>query len=312
MSNDLKIPLIPLALRRMTGVKTVSSGAVNRKIPQAEFEEGCRRHQQEAAGRLSSMPDVVAGLWKTEGFATTMGKYRLPENTLNDPKIPRESYGITHVGYGAASTEHTLFNTKELIDIVETRSEPNYRGFTYEGIGSILRIYEPGIFKFMCGALGLIPSNAPPGPDKTGFFSEFFSSFPPETQWLITHGYGRLVGFSKISVYKAIEEAQTLPPERVAPCVQGTAFAFAMMNSVEMARLLDSSAIPYDAKVRAAFQNGLVYGLIFCDWFVPGFLASFQPSGKLSEQLVAQARDEAALNQKRGYPLPFHLENPVT
>ena len=312
MSNDLKIPLIPLALRRMAGVKTVSSGAVNRKIPQAEFQEGCRRYQQEAAQNVADMPHVVAGLWKSEGFATTMGKYRLAENTLNDPKIPRESYGITHVGYGAASTEHTLFNTKELNDIVETLSEPNYRGFTYEGIGSILRIYEPGIFKFMCGTLGLIPSNAPPGPDKTGFFADFYSKFPAEVQWLITHGYGRLVGFSKISVYKAIDEALTLPAARVAPCVQGTAFAFAMMNSVEMARLLDNSAVPYEANVRAAFQNGLVYGLVFCDWFTPGFLAKFQAAGKLSEQLVTKAREEAALNQKRGYPLPFHLENQVT
>ncbi|HEV8293310.1 MAG TPA: hypothetical protein VGP94_15345, partial [Tepidisphaeraceae bacterium] len=98
MSKDLAISLIPLALRRMTGVKTVSSGAVNRPIPQSEFQDGCRRHQQEAAQSLYNMPSVVAGLWKTEGFATTMGKYRLAENTLNDPKIPRESYGITHVG----------------------------------------------------------------------------------------------------------------------------------------------------------------------------------------------------------------------
>ena len=296
----------------MTGVKTVSSGAVNRPIPQSEFQEGCRRHQQEAAQSLYNMPSVVAGLWKTEGFATTMGKYRLAENTLNDPKIPRESYGITHVGFGAASTEHALFDTKQLTEIVETLSEPNYRGFTYEGIGSILRIYEPGIFKFMCGALGLIPKGAPDGPDKTGFFADFYSAFPPNVRWLITHGYGRLVGFSKISVYKAFDEALTLPPEHIAPCVQGTAFAFAMMNSVEMARLLDKSAIPYEPYVRAAFQNGLVYGLIFCDWFVPGFLAQFHPAGKLSEQLLTKARDEASLSQKRGYPLPFHLENPVT
>ena len=164
----------------------------------------------------------------------------------------------------------------------------------------------------MCGQLGLIPKNAPPGPDKTGFFARFFSDFRPDVQWLITHGYGRLVGFSKISVYKAIDEALTLPPDRVAPCVQGTAFAFAMMNSVEMARLLENSAIPYQANVRAAFQNGLVYGLIFCDWYVPGFLASWRPSGPLAEKLASKARDEAALNQKRGYPLPFHLENPVS
>jgi hypothetical protein len=296
----------------MNGVKTVSSGALNRQIPQAEYIDCCRKHQQEAARGQTDMPTVVTGLWKTEGLSTTLGKYLLPENTLNDAKIPREAYGIAHVGFGAASTEATLFDTGKLIDVVDRLAEPRYKGLMYEGMGSIVRIYEPGIFKFMCGQLGLIPKNAPPGPDKTGFFAKFFAGFPPDVQWLITHGYGRLVGFSKISVYKAIDEATTLPPERVEPCVRGIAFAFAMMNSVEMARLLENSAIPYNDKVRAAFQNGLVYGMVFCDWFTPGFLAAWRPSGPLGEKLVAKARDEAALNQKRGYPLAFHLENPVT
>ena len=296
----------------MNGVKTVSSGATNRQMPQAEYVEGCRRYQRDATANPSDMPSVVTGLWKTEGLSTTLGKYILPENTLNDPKIPRESYGIAHVGFGAACTEATLFDTRKLVDVVERLAEPNYRGLMYEGMGSIVRIYEPGIFKFMCGQLGLIPKNAPPGPDKTGFFAKFFAGFPKDVQWLITHGYGRLVGFSKISVYKAIDEAASLPAERIEPCVRGIAFAFAMMNSVEMGRLLENSAIPYNDKVRAAFQNGLTYGLIFCDWFVPGFLSKWRPSGKLGEKLVSKAIDESALNQKRGYPLPFHLENPVT
>lgn len=296
----------------MTGVKTVSSGAVNRTIPQDEFSKTCKQYQQESARNLTSMPKVVAGLWKSEGFATTFGKYRLPENTLYDARIPRESYGITHVGYGAASAEHTLFDAAKLTEIVETLSEPNYRGFTYEGIGSILRIYEPGIFKFLCGALGLIPKGAPPGPDKAGFFAKFYSAYPKDTQRLITHGYGRLVAFSNLSVYKAIDEASRLPPERVGPCVMGIAFAFAMMNNEEMPRLLENSAIGYTPEIRTAFQNGLTYGMIFCDWFAPGFLAAWTPVGPLEEKLISKARDEAAKSRKRGYPLAFALENPLT
>ena len=298
-------------MRRMNGVKTVSSGAVNRTIPQDEFPLTCLRYQQEAAAHSENMPHVVTGLWKSEGFATTFGKYRLPENTLNDPRIPRESLGITHVGYGAASNEHAKFDTAMLHDIAERKCHPLYRGFMYEGLGSILRIYEPGIFKFMCGALGLIPKDAPPGPDKTGFFANFYKDFTPEQQRLITHGYGRLVAFSKISVYKAIEEALSLPKERIGPCVMGIAFAFAMMNSEEMPRLLNNSAIAYDPPIRAAFQSGLVFGVVFCDWFAPGMLASWKPQQKLEEELIGLARSEAALNEKRGYILPFALQSPV-
>jgi len=138
----------------MNGVKTVSSGATNRQMPQAEYVEGCRRYQRDATANPSDMPSVVTGLWKTEGLSTTLGKYILPENTLNDSKLPRESYGIAHVGFGAACTEATLFDTRKLVDVVERLAEPNYRGLVYEGMGSILRIYEPGIFKFTCGRWG--------------------------------------------------------------------------------------------------------------------------------------------------------------
>ncbi len=307
-NNNLSISLVPLALRRMTGVKTVSSGALNRQIPQAEFVDACRKYQTEAAASRQSMPKVVAGLWKSEGLATTFGKYRLPDNTLNDPRIPRESLGITHVGYGAATTEFAHFDTAKISEIIETKSEPNYQGFTHEGVGSILRIYEPGIFKLMCGILGLIPFPAKAGPDRSGFFRKFFAAFTPEQQRLIMHGYGRLIAFSKISVYKAIDESIRLPAERVEPGVQGIAFAFAMMNNEEMPRLLENSAIDYPSPIRAAFQKGLVYGIVFCEWFTPGFLAAWKPQGKLEGRLIERCREESELNLKRGYILPFQLE----
>jgi hypothetical protein len=312
MSKSLKISLIPLALRRMNGVKTVSSGAVNRLVPQTEFIESCKRYQQEAAAKLPDLPALVDGLWKVEGLSTTLGKYRLPENTLNDPRLPREVYGISHVGYGAACTEHAMFDQAKLHEIAETKCEPNYRNFMLEGIGSILRIYEPGVFKFMCGMLGLIPRDAPPGPSRDGFFSGFLSAFTPEAQRLITHGYGRLVAFSRMSVYKALEEAMALPASRVEPCAQGIAFAFFMMNSQEIPRLMDNSDIPHPGPVRAAFQNGLVYAIVFSDWFVPGLLAKWQSRGKLEGKLIELARAESALNFKRGYPLAFRLDNPLT
>jgi hypothetical protein len=307
---DLSISLLPLALRRIKGVKVVSSGAVNRPIPQAEFGDTLRRYQRQAATVNASMPEVVTGLWRSEGLSTTFGKYRLPENTLNDPAVPRESLPIAHVGYGAASTEFSRFDIRLLHEIVATKSHPDFRGFATEGIGSILRIYEPGIFKFMCGALGLIPKGAPPGPDKSGFFADFFAGWSAEEQRLIVHGYGRLVAFSKISIYKAIEEAMALPPACVCSCVQGAAFAFAMMNSQEMPRLLARSDIGYPADIRAAFQDGMTYAMIFCEWFAPGFLAAWTPRHPLEATLIDRARQEDRLNQTRGFPLPFALEHP--
>lgn len=311
MADALSVSLVSSALGRVRGVRTVSSGTVRREVPQSEVVDTYKRYQREAAADPSNTPGVVAGLWKSEGFSGSFGKRPLPENTLNDPRIPRESLGIGHVGYGAATSEFAAFDTGKIIEIIETHANPNYRQFSYEGIGSMLRIYEPGFFKLMSGVLGLIPLRARPGPDSSGFFARFLSAFPPDTQSLIVHAYGRMLAFSNISVYKAIRQSQQLPAERVEPCVRGIGFAFAIMNHVEMARLLENSAIPFPDRIRAEFQTGMVYAMVFCDWFVPGFLAAWRPQGKLEERLVAQARADAALNVRRGYPLPFRLENPI-
>jgi hypothetical protein len=306
----LTFSILTTAIRRFGGVRSVAAGAVNRPIPQKEFSTTCRQFQQEAARQNSTMPPVVAGLWKSEGFATTFGKYRLDENTLADPAIPRESLGITHVGYGAACTEFALFDAAKLKHIFATLCEPNYALQAVEGVGSILRIYEPGLFKKMCGWAGLIPKDAPPGPDRTGFFASFLNQFTAEEARLITHGYGRLVAFSNFGLGKALDEARQLPANRVQSCAQGIAFAFAMMNSPDIGRILELSDIEAAGPIRSGFQNGLVYGIVYCDWFAPGFLHAWKPKGALEEKLVALAVDESARNFKRGHILPFQLENP--
>jgi hypothetical protein len=76
-----------------------------------------------------------------------------------------------------------------------------------------------------------------------------------------------------------------------------------------MPRLLDNSGIDYPGDVRAAFQDGMAYGMIFCDWFAPGFLAAWKPQGSIEGKLIERARQESELNLKRGYPLAFALEN---
>ena len=50
--------------------------------------------------------------------------------------------------------------------------------------------------------------------------------------------------------------------------------------------------------------------MAYCEWFAPGFLSTWKAQGKLEEQLIALAVDESARSVKRGYILPFQLENP--
>ena len=308
MTNGISLSWAATVTRRVGGIRTVSAGAVNRQILQEEFRVRCRHYQREAALRCVAMPPVVDGLWKTEGLATTFGKYRMDGNTLQDASLIREVMGIVHVGYGAATTELVHFDAERLRETFADRCDPLYVPCAIEGIGSILRIYERRAFRKMCGLLGLIPRSAPPGPEAEGFFARFLGAFSEDEQRLITHGYGRLLAFSHFGLAPALAEAQKLPEGRVAPCVQGVAFAFAMMNSSDMGSILAESALAGPEPVRRAFQKGLVYALVFCEWFTPGFLEAWRPVSSLEEKLVSRARREAGRNLRRGWLMAFQLE----
>jgi hypothetical protein len=308
-TSALIIPLSTMATRRVAGVRTVASGAVDRYVPQDELIQKLTQYQNEQKGSpvdaAKDAAKAVIGLWKSEGLSTSIGKHLLPENTWADKRFPREVLPIAHVGFGSGSTE-------ELVALFASRCAPNYLGFAYEGIGAILRIYERGFFKLMSGTLGLIRLDAPDGPNPAGFFAEYLNQFPAELRRLIVHGYGRLLAFSNLNIYKAISEATTYPPDLVEPAVHGAGFAFAMMNSAGMPSVLENSAIPFAPPVRAAFQNGLIYSQVFFDWYLPGMLEDWHPQGRLEAELIEHARREAASARKRGYPLAMRLENPRT
>jgi hypothetical protein len=311
-TSGLSIPMSQRAKRRMNGVGTVASGALSRPIPQAEFVERLAHYHEESTSGVVERQKSVSGLWKSEGLATSIGKHLLPENSLVDPKLLKNVLPIAHVGFGSGSTEALLFDVDKLNALFAARCEANHRGFAYEGIGAILRIYERGFFKVMSGALGLITLDAPDGPDRRDFFATYLAQYPADIQRLIVHGYGRIVGFSNIDIYTAIREATTFPAQFVEPAVHGAGFAFVMMNSADLPKILEASAVPFDAPVRAAFQNGLMYALVFFDWYAPGLLAGWEAKGPLENELIEHARRESASARARGYLLPFRLETPRT
>jgi hypothetical protein len=309
-TSGIAIPMSAGAMRRVTGVRTVAAGAPGRAVPQGEFVNLLILHHTEASTGGSDRQTAVTGLWKSEGLSTTVGKHLLPENTLQDPRLPREALPIAHVGFGSGSTEIAVFDVLKLVTLFTERCVPEYQDFSYEGIGAILRIYERGFFKVMSGALGLIRLDSPDGPNPAGFFADYLAKFSPDRQRLIAHGYGRIVAFSNMNIVSAIEEATTFPAERIEPAVHGCGFAFAFMNSADLPRILENSALPFEAPVRAAFQNGLIYALVFFDWYTPGLLAKWQPEATLEAELIEHARREAAAAQQRGFLRAFRLDNP--
>jgi hypothetical protein len=312
MKVDFPISLAALLKRHMNGIRRVVSIVGSSSISAPEFANRCRDIQEEGASHVDSLPKVAESIWNTEGLSITYGKFGLPSATLLDPAIPKESLGIVHVGFGIVTAEYSRFDSRRLREIVERNCAPNYQGFAYEGIGSAMLLYEPGPFKLINRILGVVPPNPPAAPDRAGFFSKFFTDFSPEAQRNLTHGYGRLLGFSRISLRRAIEKGLCLPPERIPPFIQGLAVSFGMLNCEDMATVLEHTVQVEPAPVRASFQNGLVWVLAYCDWFAPGLLAAWRPAAKGEESLIKAAQSEAAFNVKRGYPLCGGLEEPIT
>jgi hypothetical protein len=296
--------------RRLAGVRTVQSGAVDRSVPQAEFLRRLAGYHADASADGGRPERAVPALWKSEGLATSLARHLLPENTLRDPVLGSRLLPVVHVGFGSGLAQRHLFDAAALQTAFADTCATGYREFAYEGVGAMLRAYERGFFKLVSGALGFMRADTPDGPDPAGFFAGYLSRFPPPEQRLIAHGYGRILAFSHINLHDAIRRATALPPERVEPVVHGAAFAFAMMNHADLPRVLRESAIPFEPPVRAAFQNGLVYALVFLEWYVPGLLAGWTPQGSLETALVAHARQESALSLDRGLPLAFRLAAP--
>ncbi len=309
-ATPLGMPLTTAASRRVTGLRSVGEGAPNRPVPQAEFVTRLAEHHRQASDARAARDRTVTHLWRSEGLAGTVGRQLLPANSLNHPALLRQVLPVAHVGFGSASAEVLAFDAARLRARFSARCTKECVEFAYEGVGATLRFYERGLFKLVSGALDFIELDAPDGPDPAGFFADYLEPFPPSLQRVITHGYGRIITFSNVSVYSAIDEATRLPSDRIEPAVHGVAFAFAMINSVEMPRILRQSAIPYRPPVRAAFQNGLIYALVFLDWYAPGVLARWRPQPGLEAELIDHARQEAALSAERGFPLAFRLAHP--
>ena len=242
--------------------------------------------------------EMTAALWKMESLGALFGRQAQNPNTLRDPRLPTEIRPIAHVGMGVAAVEIVGFDPAQIIHMIETLAHPDFRLFAYESMGAMLGAYE---ISFPKRLLGLKPLHRPEPRGFIGFF-------PRDIQRLISHGYGRILYFNSINIAAAVRKIARRPFLQQQAAVHGLAFAFAMVNHLDLPKVLEMGGGFERPELNDAFRDGLIYALEFWEWAAPGFLTALKASGSRSSELIVIARQEIASSRARGFLGAFLVE----
>ncbi len=293
--------------RKCVTIRSVSHGIHQGPLTQSEFVAGMSSIHRDAV-LSTDIGRKTSAFWKMENLASSFLKNAQPGQSLRDADLPIEIRPIAHCGMGIAAVEVADFKAQRITEVIESFSSPACRLFAYEGSGAMLALYEKDLFGLMsraCRMLGLLPLAALDRPDER----EFLADFEPEIQRLIAHGYGRMLYFKHGNIAAAVEAAMTLPSLDASACVQGIAFAYAMVNNGDLQRVFKAGESLNAAEFSPAFENGLIYALEFWEWMAPGFLDQFAPKSTFGSYLTEVARREIEYCRRRGTLSPFIVES---
>jgi hypothetical protein len=248
----------------------------------------------QAAGELSAK---TISLWKLESAGVSLVRHGTPGFDLRDPEIHAALCPILHVGLGAGAVEKAEFDWDRIQELVKLLGRPEYAGFAYESLGAMLALYEPGRIQPQRALLGLVRLERPDP-------AELISSLPEDVGRLISHGYGRLLYFKSKDIRAAVRAASKLPFLDLHAAVEGTAFAFSMVNNRDVAQVLETGDKLQDESMVRSFRKGLFFAILFWEWTYPGTLNSIQSDSPFSKALIKRAASFIESRRQNSLP-PF-------
>jgi hypothetical protein len=287
----------------------ISSAEYRQPMSQQEFTERMSAIQQRAV-HTPDMMVKTTGFWAMENLGATFTRHAQPGQTMNNSQLPVEVRPIAHCGMGVGAVEVSDFRARKLTDLIESFSNPNYKMFGYENVGSMLGVYEPDVFTTLAKGLtllGLLPVAPLHWPEP----GNYLQAFEPEVRRLISHGYGRMVYFKGHNIAGAISTAGRASAFDFGACVQGIAFAYSMANNSDLHRVWQAGEYMRSEEAGRFFNNGLIYAMEFWEWMSPGTLDRFAPKTAHAASLIAAAREGVALGRARGALPAFAVEPEV-
>ncbi len=290
-------------LRKGDTIRSVSQEAV--RLDRNQFVQ--RLSEIQSAAAASPDPQFkTRSFWQMEKISAEFFKSGDRSIGLRDDRLPLEVRPIAHCGMGIGAVEMLGFEIGPLLKAIDRFAHPDYRFFAWESIGAMLGVYEPGPFLQLARGmrrLGLIPMADLQRPAMAPYLEHFNS----DCRKLLSHGFGRLMYFRSHSVAGALRAVRRAPLLEYASCVRGIAFAMAMVNSPDVARVIDHRYACRDDDTGRAFEAGLIYALVFWEWMAPGFLRRLKPKTDSGRKRIAAAGHEIESSRDRGYPPAFAL-----
>lgn len=280
-------------LRTLQPLRVIADPALEGPFSRAALlTEVAAVRERAAAGR--TIGDQSAGLWRLEKLG--FGYCRHGRGQLNDIELPHAALPILHVGLGIASTETAGFSVDHIAEQIEPRSHPDYRLFAYESMGCIWAVYASPAYRslFRWVSKAKIPARTLPA------WSDLMTRVAPEIGRVLAHGYGRTLYFKHASVRRAVQKARQVESLDLGAAAQGIAFACAMLNHADLARVLELDTDPQGSDVAAGLHRGLIYALAFWQWAYEGFLERLAPQSDRQRLLIEEAGALVAASRKEG------------
>ena len=106
----------------------------------------------------------------------------------------------------------------------------------------------------------------------------------------------------------AIRNAGRVEALDVRTATHGIAFAYAMLNSADLPRVLETGADLRHPEIAEGFESGLAYALAFWDWPFPGVLDTLAPRTDRQAQLVTRARSVIEESRRANRLTPFAVD----
>ena len=281
-------------MRSLAPLRVIAQSSLNGPYTQSAFQLAVRRIHREAliSPLIQAKP---RGLWQLEKLGYAYCRQGAP--TLDHPTIMSAAQPILHIGLGVAAVACERFVAAKLTTFIDARAHPDYRLFPYESIGCIWALYASTGFRRVFQAVSRfkLPACALPA------WSDFTEQFPPRMQYLMAHGYGRMLYFKHLSIDRAIRETLEREALDTAAAVQGIAFAYVMINHRDLHRILEVGQPVAQLALREAFGNGVIYALVFWEWAYPGFLDRFTPASMRQTEWLSIAYNLAEEGRALGH-----------